>query len=110
MPLKTRIENINKFKKENVQIFMVQSDAGREALTLPEAKCIIFLDRDFAQGFNEQAEARMTPFDGKPITKYIIDLVMKGTIEEHIYEVLVTRKESIDDINTIFRKKKEENV
>lgn len=110
MPLKTRIENINKFKKEDIQIFMIQSDAGREALTLPEAKCIIFLDRDFAQGFNEQAEARITPFDGKPITKYIIDLVMKGTIEEHIYEVLVTRKESIDDINTIFRKKKEENV
>lgn len=109
MPLKTRIENINKFKKEDIQIFMIQSDAGREALTLPEAKCIIFLDRDFAQGFNEQAEARMTPFDGKPVTKYIIDLVMKGTIEETLYDKLVIRKESINDINTIFKKEKKED-
>lgn len=109
MTLKSRIDNVKIFKETNTQVFIIQSDAGREALTLPEAKCIIFLDRDFAQGFNEQAEARMTPFDGKPVTKYIIDLVMKGTIEERIYDLLVTRKESINDINTIFKKEKKED-
>ena len=88
-------------QKADVQFILIQLDVGKESLTLPEAHCTIFLDRDFAQGFNEQAEARMTPVDGVACTKYVIDLVMRDSIEEHIYDVLVIRKESIDTVNTI---------
>ena len=45
----------------------------------------------------------MTPVDGNSHTKYIIDLVMEGTIEEKIYELLVVRKENIEDINVVFK-------
>lgn len=96
-----RTEHVNMFKSNNAQVFLIQLDAGREALTLPEAKCTVFLDRDWAQGYNEQAEARMTPVDGTVCTKYVIDLVMSDTVEEGIYDVLVNRKESIDTVNTI---------
>ena len=96
-----RDEETRKFKQGESQVYLIQLDAGRESLTLPEAKCTIFLDRDFAQGFNEQAEARMTPVDGSKCTKYIIDLTMSDTVEEGIYDVLVMRKESIDNINTV---------
>jgi SNF2 family DNA or RNA helicase len=96
-----RDEETRKFKQGESQVYLIQLDAGRESLTLPEAKCTIFLDRDFAQGFNEQAEARMTPVDGSKCTKYIIDLTMSDTVEECIYDVLVMRKESIDNINTV---------
>lgn len=92
------------FRKDpEVKFILIQLDVGREALTLPEAVCTIFLDRDFAQGFNEQAEARMTPIDGTPCTKYVIDLVMRDTVEEKIYDVLVIRKESIDSVNTLLK-------
>lgn len=92
----------NTFKESpDVKFILMQLDAGREAHTLPEAKCTIFLDRDYAQGFNEQAEARMTPIDGVACTKYVVDLVMRGTIEEGIYDVLVIRKDSIDTVNTV---------
>ena len=47
----------------------------------------------------------MTPLDGKIHTKFIIDLVMKNSIEEDIYNTLVVRKESIDDINIVFKSK-----
>ena len=97
-----RVENVEKFKTNQAQVFLIQLDAGRESLTLPEAKCTIFLDRDYAQGYNEQAEARMTPVDGSKCTKYVIDLIMSNTVEEHIYDVLVNRKESIDSVNTVF--------
>ena len=43
----------------------------------------------------------MTPVDGSKCTKYIIDLTMSDTVEEGIYDVLVMRKESIDNINTV---------
>ena len=99
--LEKRNENVDKFKTGNAQIFLIQLDAGRESLTLPEARCTIFLDRDWAQGYNEQAEARMTPVDGSTCVKYVIDLIMNDTVEEGIYDVLVNRKESIDTVNTI---------
>lgn len=89
------------FKSGKSKVYLIQLDAGRESLTLPEAKCTVFLDRDYAQGFNEQAEARMTPVDGSECTKYVIDLIMNDTVEEGIYDILVMRKESIENINTV---------
>lgn len=104
---KTRLDNVNNFtNNKDVSLMLLQLDTGREALTLPAAKAIVFLDRDFAQGFNEQAEARMTPVDGSACTKFVIDLVMKGTKEEQIYETLVIKKKSIDAMNTVFKSRK----
>lgn len=94
---------VSLFKNRDVQLILIQLDAGRESLTLPEAQYTIFLDRDFAQGYNEQAEARMTPINGAPQTKYVIDLVMKDTIEERTYDILVLRKENISDVNVLFK-------
>lgn len=99
-----RQKEISDFKSGKSQIFIIQSDVGREALTLPEASYTIFIDRDFAQGYNEQAEARMTPVNGKPCTKYIIDLIMRNSIEEDIYEKLIIKKENINDVNELFKK------
>ena len=95
----------------NVKVILIQLDAGRESLTLPQAKYTLFFDRDFAQGYNEQAEARMTPIDGKPVTKYVIDLIMRGTREEEIYDTLVIRKQNINNVNDVFKKsaRKEES-
>jgi SNF2 family DNA or RNA helicase len=103
MNLSERNLEVNMFKSGDVQILVAQLDVAREALTLPEAEYTIFLDRDFAQGYNEQAEARMTPIDGKPHTKFVIDLVMKDSIEESIYDILINRKESINDVNVVFK-------
>ena len=109
MSLKVRDNEIEDFKSGKSQIFIIQSDVGKEALTLPEASYTIFLDRDFAQGNNEQAEARMTPIDGGTCTKYILDLIMKDTIEEEIYEKLIIKKEDIKNVNEIYRKGEEVN-
>ena len=98
-----RQTSITEFKtNKDIQVILIQQDAGKESLTLPEANVTIFLDRDFAQGYNEQAEARMTPIDGKPCVKCVIDVVMKDTVEDEFYNVLVVRKESIDNVNVIY--------
>lgn len=104
-----RKDQLTKFETDvNCKVMVLQFDTGKESLTLPMAQATIFLDRDFAQGFNEQAEARMTPIDGRECTKYIIDLVMKGTKEEEIYNTLVIKKKSIDAMNLVFKSKKGE--
>lgn len=103
---KERLNQIDNFKNNpNCKCIFLQLDTGREALTLPMAQAIIFLDRDFAQGFNEQAEARMTPVDGSTCTKYVIDLIMQNTKEDQIYHDLVIKKKSLDKINFVFKKK-----
>lgn len=104
MKLEIRNKEIEDFKTGKSQIFIIQSDVGREALTLPEASYTLFLDRDFAQGYNDQAEARMTPIDGSTSTKYVLDLVMKNTVEETIYDKLIIKKEDIKNVNEIFKK------
>lgn len=104
-----RRDQLTKFETDaNCKVMVLQFDTGKESLTLPMAQATIFLDRDFAQGFNEQAEARMTPIDGRVCTKYVIDLVMKGTKEEEIYSTLVIKKKSIDAMNLVFKSKKGE--
>lgn len=109
--LSERAEAIHSYTKGEAGVILIQLDAGRESLTLANAKYTIFFDRDFAQGYNEQAEARMTPIDGKPVTKYVIDLVMSGTREEEIYDTLVIRKQNINTVNDVFKKsaRKEES-
>ena len=101
LSLTARKHQTELFRTTDRQFYLIQLDAGRESLTLPEAQCTIFLDRDFAQGFNEQAEARMTPIDGVAQTKYVIDLIMRDTVEEDIYNILVIRKENIDNVNSL---------
>ena len=104
-----RKEELSKFETNpNCKIMVLQFDTGKESLTLPMAFATVFLDRDFAQGFNEQAEARMTPIDGSSCRKFVIDLVMKGTKEEEIYNTLVIKKKSIDAMNLVFKPKKGE--
>jgi SNF2 family DNA or RNA helicase len=100
--LTSRAAEIDRFKTDpSVKFILIQSDVGKESLTLPEATATIFLDREFAQGFNEQAESRMTPIDGMACTKYVIDLVMRDTVEEEIYNVLVIRKQNIATVNDV---------
>lgn len=104
-----RKDQLSKFEtNETCKIMILQFDTGKESLTLPMAQATVFLDRDFAQGFNEQAEARITPVNGESCTKYIIDLVMKGTKEEEIYNTLVIKKKSIDAMNLVFKPRKGE--
>lgn len=103
---KERLTQIDKFKTNpTCKCLFLQLDTGREALTLPMAQATIFLDRDFAQGYNEQAEARMTPIDGSKCTKYIIDLIMQNSKEDQIYHDLVIKKKSLDKINFVFKRK-----
>jgi SNF2 family DNA or RNA helicase len=107
-----RKEAVREFcNQKDVFVILIQLDTGRESLTLSQAKYTLFFDRDFAQGYNEQAEARMTPIDGVPTTKYVLDLVMSGTREEDIYDTLVIRKQNINTINDVFKKsaRKEES-
>lgn len=104
MSLKQRADAQNAYRTDkSVNILLMQETAGREALTLPETKVTVFLERDFVPGYNDQAESRMTPVDGVACTKYVVDLVMKDSVEQSLYDTLVSRKESVATVNDVFQ-------
>lgn len=90
------------FNAGKYKILLMQIDVGKESLTLPAAGYTLFLDRSYTPGVNTQAEMRMAPVDGKACTKYVVDLVMKDTVEERIHNILVTRKSAIRSVNSVF--------
>lgn len=92
---------IKDFQDKKFQVFLINIDAGKEALTLDTAETTIFTDKYPPIGDIEQAEDRFiaSTIDKKNKAHKIIELMMAGTFDEEIYELLQQRKEETDVIN-----------
>lgn len=90
-----------KFQAGRTQVLLIQIDVGKECLTLDNADAIIFTDKYPPIGDIEQAEDRFvaTTRDkaSKPHTIY--ELILQGTYDEVIHEMLIKRKAETDLIN-----------
>ena len=90
-----------KFQNGERNILLIQIDVGKEALTLDRAEAIIFCDKyppaaDIAQAEDRFVATTQEKAD-KPHT--IIELMMKGTYDEHLYKLVRQRKSDTDVIN-----------
>lgn len=98
---KTRNENKLKFQNGETNILIIQIDTGKEALTLDRAEAIIFCDKYPPASDIQQAEDRFVATTKEKADKphTIIELMMKGTYDEHLYELVRQRKSDTDVIN-----------
>lgn len=99
--VKERGKFIKDFQDHKFQIFLINIDAGKEALTLDAAETTIFTDKYPPIGSIEQAEDRFiasTPDKAHKAHK-IIELMMTGTFDEQLYQLLEQRKSETDIIN-----------
>ena len=80
---------------------MINIDAGKEALTLDRAETTIFTDKYPPIGSIEQAEDRFVASTKDKAHKAhkIIELMMKDTFDEQLYNLLEQRKSETDVIN-----------
>lgn len=110
-PLKKRDQFKKDFQDGKLNILLINIDAGKEALTLDRAEKAIFTDKFPPVGDIEQAEDRFiaTTQDkaNKPHT--IVELIMKDTYDEVIYELLAHRKSETDIINNYRNYKRKED-
>ncbi len=101
----TSVENRNKYKlafqEGDRNILLVQIDVGKEALTLDRAEAIIFCDKYPPAADIDQAEDRFIATTQEKANKphTIIELMIKGTYDEHLYELVKQRKSDTDVIN-----------
>lgn len=98
---KQRGQFIKDFQAKKFKVFLINIDAGKEALTLDAAETTIFTDKYPPIGDIEQAEDRFiaSTIDKKNKAHKIIELMMTGTFDEQIYALLKQRKSETDVIN-----------
>ena len=98
---KQRGQFIKDFQNKRFKVFLINIDAGKEALTLDAAETTIFTDKYPPIGDIEQAEDRFiaSTKDKKNKAHKIIELMIADTFDEQIYKLLEQRKSETDVIN-----------
>lgn len=100
-PAKQRGEFIKDFQAGKFKVFLINIDAGKEALTLDAAETTIFTDKYPPIGSIEQAEDRFIASTEEKAHKAhkIVELMIADTFDEQIYKLLEKRKSETDIIN-----------
>ena len=100
-PAKQRGQFIKDFQAGKFKVFLINIDAGKEALTLDAAETTIFTDKFPPIGSIEQAEDRFIASTEEKAHKAhkIIELMITDTFDEQIYKLLEKRKSETDIIN-----------
>lgn len=100
-PAKQRGQFIKDFQAGKFKVFLINVDAGKEALTLDAAETTIFTDKFPPIGSIEQAEDRFIASTEEKAHKAhkIIELMITDTFDEQIYKLLEKRKSETDIIN-----------
>lgn len=100
-PVKQRGQFVKDFQAGKFKVFLINIDAGKEALTLDRAETTIFTDKYPPIGSIEQAEDRFiaSTKDKAHKAHKIIELCMKNTFDEQLYKLLELRKSETDIIN-----------
>lgn len=100
-PIKQRADYVRDFQAGKIKTLLINIDAGKEALTLDKATCIIFTDQFPPAADIQQAEDRFvaTTEANKDKAHTIIRLIMKDSYDEQLYELVDKRATAIDVIN-----------
>lgn len=100
-PVKQRGKFVKDFQAGKFKVFLINIDAGKEALTLDRAETTIFTDKYPPIGSIEQAEDRFVASTKDKAHKAhkIIELMMSDTFDEQLYKLLEQRKSETDIIN-----------
>lgn len=100
-PIKTRNNLKHQFQNGELNVLIINIDAGKEALTLDRAEAAIFTDKFPPVGDILQAEDRITATTEDRASKphQIIELMLKGTYDEQLYKLLDIRASEVDVLN-----------
>lgn len=101
----TSVQRRNKLKLDfqsgKIKLLLINIDAGKEALTLDKAECIIFTDKYPPAGDIAQAEDRFvaTSQDKADKPHQIIELMMAKSYDEQLYKLIKVNASATDVIN-----------
>ena len=107
---KLRQQFVQAFQNGDLNILLLQIDAGKEGLTLDRAEAEIFIDQFPPAADIQQAEDRFvsTTLDKADKPHEIIRLILDKTYDQECYNLVARRAASIDAINSYIKYLKRE--
>ncbi|PIY89919.1 MAG: hypothetical protein COY74_04255 [Nitrosopumilales archaeon CG_4_10_14_0_8_um_filter_34_8] len=94
---KVRQEQIDKFQKGESKLMIAGIRAGNVGINLTRAKYVIFAELDWSPAIHRQAEDRLHRI-GQKNTVFAYYLIGKGTLDDHVANILVDKSYEIDSI------------
>lgn len=100
-PVAQRAAFVQQFQHNQLSLLLLNMDAAKEAITLDTAEVAIFTDKYPPVGSIQQAEDRFvaTTEDKKDKQHEIIELCIRGTYDERLYDIIKNNTAQIDVIN-----------
>lgn len=100
-PVAKRAAFVQQFQHNQLSLLLLNMDAAKEAITLDTAEVAIFTDKYPPVGSIQQAEDRFvaTTEDKKDKQHEIIELCIRGTYDERLYDIIKHNTSQIDVIN-----------
>jgi len=92
-----RQREIDRFQKGQTKLMIAGLRAGNVGINLTNAKYVIFAELDWSPAIHRQAEDRLHRI-GQKNTVFAYYLVGKGTLDEHVAEILTDKEFEIDTI------------
>ena len=92
-----RQREIDRFQKGQTKLMIAGLRAGNVGINLTNARYVIFAELDWSPAIHRQAEDRLHRI-GQKNTVFAYYLVGKGTLDEHVAEILVDKSYEIDTI------------
>ncbi len=94
---KNRQEAIDKFQRGESKLMIAGIRAGNVGINLTRAKYVIFAELDWSPAIHRQAEDRLHRI-GQKNTVFAYYLIGKGTLDDHVANILVDKSYEIDSI------------
>ena len=95
--LSVRDNEIDRFQKGQTRLMVAGLRAGNVGINLTKARYVIFAELDWSPAIHRQAEDRLHRI-GQKNTVLAYYLVGKGTLDEHVADILVDKAYEIDTI------------
>lgn len=95
-----RQKAVEELQAGEIKVILANIEAAGTGLTLDNAETVIFLDRHYNPGFNEQAEDRIVPTtEDSNLNTLVIDLVCNDSIDKKINDILKRKNSVIEVVN-----------
>jgi SNF2 family DNA or RNA helicase len=95
---KKRQEIVDDFQDGNLDILFCSITAANAGITLTAADTVVFLEREWVSGWEEQAEDRVLRIGATGDTCWAIYLTVDGTIDQHFDRVVEEKRRVISSI------------
>lgn len=98
IPEQDRAINLEGFQQGQVPVLLCTIGAGGVGLDMTAADTCIFLQRSFNAVLNAQAEDRIHRHGQTSDNVTVVDLVTRGTVEEHVFDALAEKAAKLEDL------------